>query len=97
MPIVLKSGSLNLLEPSGPVEACHGIALLFLIEEIGMDPSMDGRMVDWFDWNINIVCKEIQEARRMVGTLWVTQVQGMKTGNSTGPSVSLFNCQMSFC
>ena len=27
MPIVLKSGSLNLLEPSGPVEACNGIAL----------------------------------------------------------------------
>ena len=27
MPTVLKSGSLNLLEPSGPVEACNGIAL----------------------------------------------------------------------
>jgi hypothetical protein len=25
--IVLKSGSLNLLEPSGPVKACNGIAL----------------------------------------------------------------------
>jgi len=25
--IVLKSGSLNLLEPSGPVQACNGIAL----------------------------------------------------------------------
>ena len=30
MPIVLKSGSLNLLEPSGPVQACNGIALSFL-------------------------------------------------------------------
>ena len=29
MPIVLKSGSLNLLEPSGPVQACNGIALPF--------------------------------------------------------------------
>ena len=29
VPIVLKSGSLNLLEPSGPVQACNGIALLF--------------------------------------------------------------------
>ena len=29
MPIVLKSGSLNLLEPSGPVQACHGNALPF--------------------------------------------------------------------
>ena len=30
MPIVLKSGSLNLLEPSGSIQACNGIALLFL-------------------------------------------------------------------
>jgi hypothetical protein len=28
----LKSGSLNLLEPSGPVQACNGIALPFFIE-----------------------------------------------------------------
>jgi hypothetical protein len=27
VPIVLKSGSLNLLEPSGPVKACNGTAL----------------------------------------------------------------------
>ena len=27
MPIVFKSGSLNLLEISGPVQACNGIAL----------------------------------------------------------------------
>jgi hypothetical protein len=27
VPIALKSGSLNLLEPSGPVQACNGIAL----------------------------------------------------------------------
>jgi hypothetical protein len=33
VPIVLKSGSLNLLEPSGPVKACNGIALplIFLL------------------------------------------------------------------
>jgi hypothetical protein len=29
VPIVLKSGSLNLLEPSGPVKACSGIILPF--------------------------------------------------------------------
>ena len=29
MPTVLKSGRLNLLEPSGPVYACNGIGLLF--------------------------------------------------------------------
>jgi hypothetical protein len=27
VPIVLKSGSLNLLGPSGPVQTCNGIAL----------------------------------------------------------------------
>ena len=27
LPIVLKSGNLNFLEPSGPVQACTGIAL----------------------------------------------------------------------
>jgi len=27
----LKSGSLNLLEPSGPVQACNGIALPFFL------------------------------------------------------------------
>jgi len=27
VPTVLKSGSLSLLEPSGPVQACNGIAL----------------------------------------------------------------------
>jgi hypothetical protein len=31
VPIVLKSGNLNLLEPSGPVQACNGIALPFNI------------------------------------------------------------------
>jgi len=31
VPIVLKSGNLNLLEPSGPVQACNGIALHFTL------------------------------------------------------------------
>jgi hypothetical protein len=29
VPLVLKSGSLNLLEPSGPVQACNEIAFAF--------------------------------------------------------------------
>ena len=32
MPIVLKSGNLSLLEPSGPVQACNGIALPFIYD-----------------------------------------------------------------
>jgi hypothetical protein len=34
MPIVSKSGSLNLLEPSEPVKACNGIALLTSTEKV---------------------------------------------------------------
>jgi hypothetical protein len=36
VPIVLKSGRFNLLEPSGPVKACNGIALPLLADLIGM-------------------------------------------------------------
>jgi hypothetical protein len=36
--IVLKSGSLNLLEPSGPVKACKGVALPFLLLPPGVNP-----------------------------------------------------------
>jgi hypothetical protein len=35
VPIVLKSGSLNLLEPSGPVKGCNGIALPFTVHTVG--------------------------------------------------------------
>jgi len=31
VPIVLKSGNLKLLEPSGPVQACNWIALPFIL------------------------------------------------------------------
>ena len=33
MPIVLKSGNLNLLKPSGPLQACNGIGLTFRLEQ----------------------------------------------------------------
>ena len=40
VPNVLKSGSLNLLEPSGPVQACNGIALPLLISVTAwVDPT----------------------------------------------------------
>jgi hypothetical protein len=34
VPIVLKSGSLSLLEPSGPIKACNGIALPLLLATV---------------------------------------------------------------
>ena len=42
VPIVLKSGSLNFLEPSGPDQACNGIALLLplpIVKEAGCAPG----------------------------------------------------------
>ena len=40
MPIVLKSGSLNILEPSGSLQACNGIALpLPLLFEADLNPG----------------------------------------------------------
>jgi hypothetical protein len=36
VPIFLKSGSLDLLEPSGPVKACSGIALPLLYHTINI-------------------------------------------------------------
>jgi hypothetical protein len=33
VPTVFKSGSPNLLEPSGPVQACNGIALPFTVHD----------------------------------------------------------------
>ena len=33
MPIVLKSGNLKLLEPSGPVQVCNGIVLHFTSQQ----------------------------------------------------------------
>jgi hypothetical protein len=35
LPLVLKSGNLNLLEPSGPVKTCNGVALPFYLKVLG--------------------------------------------------------------
>jgi len=44
VPIVLKSGSLNLLEPPGPVQGCNGIALpLPLLRR------------EWHPWTRNLI------------------------------------------
>ena len=41
MPIVLKSGSLKLLEPSGPVQACNGIAFFTNLQVTVSDFILD--------------------------------------------------------
>jgi hypothetical protein len=63
VPIVLKSGSLNLLEPLGPVQVCNGIALPFftrcswghavaqLVEALRYKPEGRGFDFRWCHWN----------------------------------------------
>jgi hypothetical protein len=58
--IALKSGSLNLLEPTGPVQACNGIALplrhvvVQLVEALRY--KREGRGFDswWCHWNFSL-------------------------------------------
>ena len=49
MPTVLKSGSLNLLEPSGPVQACKGSTVVFnaKITDVVEDYVKQRRFESW--------------------------------------------------
>ena len=51
MPIVLKSANLNLLEPSGPVQVCNGIALplLLLLLLLLLHPLRHRHLADFQD------------------------------------------------
>jgi hypothetical protein len=39
VPTVLKSGSLNLLEPSGPIQICNGKALPLVFPQLSSDST----------------------------------------------------------
>jgi len=40
VPVVLKSGHLQLIDPSGPLQACTGVALLLLINIWYLDKDL---------------------------------------------------------
>jgi hypothetical protein len=46
VPIALKSGSLKLLELSGPVQACNVIAFLFLMINLTYLARRDGELIE---------------------------------------------------
>jgi len=52
VPIVLNSGNLKLLEPSGPVQACNGIALPFLYAINNGDPVQRIQFCEAFQRNL---------------------------------------------
>jgi hypothetical protein len=62
--MVLKSGSLNLLEPSGPVQACNWIAFLYMP----------------FNSLLKVSQKEGEEKKEDVSSYWMTLRQGNDTG-----------------
>jgi hypothetical protein len=57
MPIALKSGSLNLLEPSGSVKACNGVALPLHYKD-GRSLNLDAMKPDRYNVELSqeIVC-----------------------------------------
>jgi hypothetical protein len=52
VPIVLKSGIFNLLEPSGPVKACNGIALPSPLQQ-QFPQQVCSAQCGWFWWLFN--------------------------------------------
>jgi len=52
VPNVLKSGSLYLLEPSGPIQACNGIALLSPRHYLGNLPHIPVIMIFIYSYQI---------------------------------------------
>jgi hypothetical protein len=62
VPIVLKSGSLNLLEPSGPLQACNGIALRLHLQDHILKISYTCQDQRVF-WKSGIICTKLGHAR----------------------------------
>jgi len=52
MSIVLKSGSLKIVEPSGPVQRCYGIALLLPSKVLRFEGGGSPRVIRAFDFVI---------------------------------------------
>jgi len=55
----LKSGSLNLLEPSGPVQASNGIALVFTNRKLGLA----GHYKETVSLNVRRIETDVQSSR----------------------------------
>jgi hypothetical protein len=63
VPIVLKSGSLYLLEPTGPVLACNGIAI-FSVSRVLELPLLPQDFVSWFIFQCHNVDPIVAMAQR---------------------------------
>jgi hypothetical protein len=63
VPIVLKSGSLNLLEPSGPVKACIGFALPFTVFALALTSEMASFSEIWRTQSNSTQCLQPGKAK----------------------------------
>jgi hypothetical protein len=77
VPIVLKSGSLNLLEPSGPVKGCNGIALALPSQGINGNEDVLEKH-GWKEWSTSshdsekFRTRSMEKRRGMAFGLWET-------------------------
>ena len=108
MPIVLKSGSLNFLEPSGPVQACNGIAsllplpysLIYLhvgtLKLASPPPSYVQKFILCLIEPYPPFCVQIVKRLHFCSHSFEVWREDFATGKSTAFSVSPFNCTWSF-
>jgi hypothetical protein len=72
MPIVLKSGSLNLLEPSGSVKACSGTALPLPHHN---EPNLTGGILMYFCHHIVMIWRsEFEQHQTNVVALFINYI-----------------------
>ena len=62
--IVLKSGSLNLLEPSGPVQECNGIALPLTLPLLLLWCRVDFKLVPYIKRETQILGVSEQDSEK---------------------------------
>jgi hypothetical protein len=71
VPIVLKNGSLNLLEPYGHIQACNGIALPLPLPYMSVSIRSTIRLSERFIWRIvKFVMKAVCNLLQHVITTW---------------------------
>jgi hypothetical protein len=79
MPIVLKSGSLNLLEASGPVQAYNGIALplppISRVDFLGYDVTSMANLLPTFRHNVLDSTSEIEMSKNSHSPQYTKDIQ----------------------
>ena len=62
--VVMKSGNLNFLEPSGPLQACNGTALTFYWNLEARRDGLWGSASDWYGYRVQLRSNDIKRKTR---------------------------------